>query len=185
MLNLGEVRPGDKIIFRESPHVVVAADHLKMGRGGAKLVTKLRNLLDGSVYDYTFAGNERLDEADISYKQTQYLYLEAGEAYFMTNDTFETVSLKLPENRVRFLKEGENVDLMMWKDQPIDVNLPKKVELKVVYTEPGFKGNTASSVLKPAKLETGAEINVPLFIKEGDVIQINTDTAEYTSRVSH
>ncbi len=102
----------------------------------------------------------------------------------MTNDTFETISIKIPETRTRFLKEGENVDLMMWKDRAIDVNLPKKVELKVTYTEPGFKGNTTSSVLKPATLETGTEINVPLFISIGDVIQINTDTAEYTSRVS-
>lgn len=184
MYNLGEIRPGFKIIFRDAPHEVVEANHLKMGRGGAKLVTKLRNLLNQSVYDYTFAGDERLEEANISYKAAQFLYSENNESFFMTNDDFETISLTLDSSRGKFLKEGEAVDLMFWKDSAIDVKIPKKVTLKITYTEPGFKGNTASSVLKPATTETGAQIMVPLFISSGDIIKVNTETGEYDSRVA-
>lgn len=185
MFSLGEVRPGFKIIFRDAPHEVVEANHHKMGRGGAKLVTKLRNLLNQSVYDYTFAGDERLEEANISYRAVQFLYNESDQSFFMTNDDFETISLKLATNRAKFLKEGEAVDLMFWKDQPIDVRIPKKVVLKITYTEPGFKGNTASSVLKPATTETDAQVMVPLFINVGDLIEVNTDTNEYAGRVSN
>ena len=171
-------------MFREFPCEVLEVNHLKMGRGGAKLVTKLRNLVNQSVVDYTFAGEEKLPEADINYRQAQFLYTENNEAFFMANDDFETLSIKLDKNRVKFLKEGENVDLMVWENAPIDINLPKKVELKVTYTEPGFKGNTASSVLKPATTETGAQVNVPLFLNVGDTIVVNTDTGAYDSRVS-
>lgn len=184
MYSLGEVRPGFKIVFRDAPHEVVVAEHLKMGRGGAKLVTKLRNLLNQSVYDYTFAGDERLEEANISYRAVQFLYNEGGQSYFMTNDDFETIPLKLADNRARFLKEGEAVDLMFWKDQAIDVKIPKKVTLKITYTEPGFKGNTTSSVLKPATTETDTQIMVPLFINVGDLVEVNTDTGEYAGRIS-
>ena len=183
MISLGQVKVGSNIIFRDKPHQVVEVNHLKMGRGSAKLVTKLRNLVDQSVYDYTFAGDEKLEEASISYRQVQFLYREGKDGFFMTNDDFETLSLPLGEARAKYLKEGETVDLMLWQNQPIDVKLPKKVTLKVTYTEPGFKGNNANAATKPATVETGATINVPLFIKDGDSITINTDTGSYDSRV--
>lgn len=183
MLSLGQVKNGTKIMFRSFPHEVLEANHHKMGRGRAKLVTKLRNLVDQSVYDYTFAGDERFEEAEISYRQAQFLYREGKDGFFMTNDDFATLSLPLPDARAKYLKEGESVDLMLWQQRPIDVKLPKKVSLTVTYTEPGFKGNTTSATLKKATVETGAQINVPLFIKEGDTITINTDTGTYDSRV--
>lgn len=183
MYSLGEIRPGYKIIFRSAPHEVLEANHHKMGRGGAKLVTKLRNLLDQSVYDYTFAGDERLEEANINFRASQFLYREGNDAFFMTNDDFETLSIPLPETRTKFIKEGETVDLMLYQGRAIDVRLPKKVTLKVTYTEPGFKGNTtSSSINKPATLETGASIGVPLFIGVGDCIVVNTETGQYDSR---
>lgn len=170
-------------MFRDEPHIVVSAAHHKMGRGGANLVTKLRNLLTGAIFETTFSGNERLEEADISYKNAQFLYLEGEMAYFMLMDNFETISLKLDSEVAQLLKEEMPVDLMLWQERAIDVKLPAKIVLEVKYTEPGFKGNTASGgTTKPATLETGAVINVPLFINAGDKIEINTDTKEYSKR---
>lgn len=183
MFSLGQVRAGSKIIFRDQPFEVLEANHHKMGRGGAKLVTKLRNLLDQSVIDFTFAGDEKIEEAAIRYRAAQFLYAEGEQAHCMTSDDYEQVSLTVPSSTQRFLKEGLRVDLMFWQDQPIAIKLPPKVELRVTYTEPGFKGNTTSAALKPATLETGANINVPLFIKTDDTITVNTETGAYDSRV--
>ncbi|HUD20504.1 MAG TPA: elongation factor P [Candidatus Saccharimonadales bacterium] len=182
MLNLGQVKVGNKIIFRAQPFEVVEANHLKMGRGGAKLVTKLRNLIDQSVIDYTFAGDERLEEAEVGYKAAQFLYGENDKCFFMTNDDFEQVEIRLPKSRLGLLKEGQAVDICFWQNRALDVKLPGKVELEVTYTEPGFKGNTAGTTLKSATLETGAKINVPLFINTGDKVRVNTDTGAYDSR---
>ncbi len=183
MLSLNQVRVGNKIIFRDQPHEVIEANHHKMGRGGAKLVTKLRNLITQAVIDYTFSGDERLDEADVSYKAAQFLYAENESCFFMVNDTFEQVEITLPKSRSGFLKEGQASDIMFWQSRPLDVKLPSKVELKVTYTEPGFKGNTVSNTLKPATLETGLQVSVPLFINTGDTVKVSTDTGAYDSRV--
>ncbi len=183
MISLGQAKIGTKIIWRQEPHEIIEANHHKMGRGGAKLVTKLRNLISQAVIDYTFQGDEKLEEAEVGYRNSQYLYSEQTTHFFMTNDDFTQFSLVLPKDRVKFLKEGENVDLMIWNNQVIDVKLPKKVELRVTYTEPGFKGDTASAGSKPATVETGAGTQVPLFIQIGDTIRINTDTGAYDSRV--
>jgi elongation factor P len=183
MLSLNQVKTGAKIIWRDVPQEVIEANHLKVGRGGAKLVCKLRNLLTGAVVDYTFAGDERLESADVRFRIAQFLYSEGDKGYFMTSDDFSTVQLAVPKEQLAYLLEGANVDLIVWQDQPIAVNLPKKVSLKVTYTEPGFKGNTQSSVQKPAKLETGLEVMVPLFVNIGDVVAINTETGKYDSRV--
>lgn len=182
MLSLGQVKVGAKIIYRQEPHVVLLANHLKVGRGGAKLVTKLRNLVTHAVYDFTFSGDERLEEAEVGYRKAQFLYADAEGAFFMTQDTFETLCLKLEPKRISLLKEGQEVDLLLWKSQPLDIILPPKVSLVVTYTEPGFKGNTTSSTLKNATLETGAEVMVPLFINVKDRVLINTDTASYDGR---
>lgn len=183
MLSLNQIRSGQKIIFRGEPYEVIEANHLKVGRGGAKLVTKLRNLLTGATIDFTFAGDEKLEEAEIRYRLSQYLYSEPGQAFFMTSDDYETIPVKLPAKQSQLLLEGSNADLIIWRGQAIGINLPKKIELKVTYTEPGFKGNTQSSTLKPAKLETGLEIQVPLFITVGDTVRVNTETGTYDARV--
>ncbi|MBI4948176.1 elongation factor P [Candidatus Berkelbacteria bacterium] len=183
MLSLNQVRSGAKIIFRDAPHEVLEANHLKVGRGGAKLVTKMRNLLSGAVIDFTFAGDEKLESADLLYKSAQYLYAEGEKGFCMTNDDFETLELPITEREKKYLKEGESVDLITWQGRAIGINIPKKVTLKVTYTEPGFKGNTASAALKKATLETGATVMVPLFININDNITINTDSGDYCERV--
>ncbi|MEX1051846.1 MAG: elongation factor P [Patescibacteria group bacterium] len=183
MLSLNQAKAGTKIIWRAAPHEIVEANHLKVGRGGAKLVTKLRNLLTGSTIDYTFAGDERLEEAEIRYRPSQFLYAQDDKSFLMTNDDYETLEVALPKKQSQFLLEGSTADLIIWQGQAIGVNLPKKVELKVSYTEPGFKGNTQSSTLKPAQLETGLEVMVPLFINAGDIIRVSTETGAYDARV--
>ncbi len=182
MLSLNQVRVGTKIIYRNAPHSVIEANHLKMGRGGAKLNTKLRNLLDGAVIDYTFAGEEKLEEASVSYQAAQFLYKEPDEAFFMLNDTYEQISLKVRPDQTKYLKEGGNVDLVIWQDRVIDVQVPKKVTLEVTYTEPAAKGNTVNAATKDATLETGAIVKVPMFIKNGDMVEVNTETGTYTAR---
>jgi elongation factor P len=182
MLSLNQIKSGQKIIFRAEPYEVLEANHLKVGRGGAKLVCKLRNLLTGTIIDYTFAGDERLEPADVRFRIAQFLYNEGPKSYFMTSDDFSTVELAVPQEQAAYLLEGSNADLIVWQDRPIAVNLPKKVNLRVSYTEPGFKGNTQSATLKPAKLETGLEVMVPLFVNVGDTIVVNTETGRYDSR---
>ncbi len=182
MLSLAQAKAGAKILWRNAPHEIVEANHLKVGRGGAKLVTKLRNLLTGATIDYTFAGDEKLEEAEVRYRPSQYLYSEGEQAFFMTSDDYETISVKLSAKQNQFLLEGASADLIIWQDRAIGVNLPKKVELKVQYTEPGFKGNTQSATLKPATLETGLEVMVPLFVSVGDTVRINTETGAYDGR---
>lgn len=183
MLGLNQVKTGSKILFKSEPFEVLEANHHKMGRGGAKLVTKLRNLKSQAIIEQTFSGDERLEEADISFRPAQFLYAEGREGYFMQQDNFSQHSVQLGELQQKFLKEGESADLQLWQGDVIGVKLPNKVELEVTYTEPGFKGNTASSTLKAATLETGGIVQVPLFIKVGDKIRVNTETGAYDSRV--
>jgi len=182
MLALNQVRNGTKIIFRGAPHEVIEASHHKMGRGGAKLNTKIRNLIDGSVIDYTFAGEEKLEEAEISYQEAQFLYQESGNAFCMLADTYEQISLPIRPDQIKFLKEGGAVDLVLWQSRVIDLRVPKKVVLEVSYTEPAAKGNTVNAATKDATLETSAVVKVPLFIKTGDAIEVNTETGLYTAR---
>ena len=184
MLSLNQVRVGTKILFQASPHEVVSAQHLKIGRGGAKLATKLRNLLNGTIFDYTFAGDERLEEAAVSYRQAQFLYAETDRASFMLSDDFSTVELTVGRGQLEFLDEGQPIDLLIWEGRPISLNLPKKVSLKVSCTEPAVSGNTVNAALKPATLETGATVQVPLFVKTGDTIIVNTESGRYDSRAN-
>jgi elongation factor P len=183
MLPIGQVKTGSKILVGDQPHLVLSADHLNLGRGQAKLAVKLKNLLTGSVTDKTFQGSDRIESAEVSYQPAQFLYAEENRGQFMTNDTFEQQSLPLEDQVRKLLKEGTEVSLTTWNDQVIEVNLPTKVDLAVIYTEPGFKGNTSGDPRKPATVETGATVQVPLFINIGDTIRIKTDTGQYDSRV--
>ena len=198
MLNINDLKIGTKIIFNGEPFEVRFSQHSKLGRGGGILRAKIKNLRDGGIIEHTFAGKEKIEEAELETKKAQFLYRDppAGgdNFHFMDSATFEQFSLSHSQigDVARFLKDGENVDILYFSaqgrsasggnDEPINVQLPIKIKLEVTYTEPGFKGNTASTVTKPATLETGAQINVPLFIKEGDVIVLDTRTGEYVAR---
>jgi len=184
MLSINEIKQGTLIQVSGEPYVVLKAEHHKMARGGAVLKTKLKNLIVGNVIEKTWQGNDRAEEAETEKKKVNYMYKDDKEAYFMDNQTYEQFSLPLEQigSKQNFLKDGIDVDILYFQDKPVAIDLPIKIELKVISAPPGVKGNSAGSVTKQVELETGAKINVPLFINEGDVIRVNTETGEYVER---
>ena len=184
MLTLSEIKTGKVIKVGDEPYVVAKTDHHKMGRGGAVLKTKLRNLITGNILEKTFQGNEKAEEAETETKKTNFMYKDEDQAYFMDNETYEQFSLPLEQigEKQRFLKEGTDVDTLYFSDKPVAIDLPIKMDLKVVSAPPGVKGNSAGNVTKQVELETGVKINAPMFVNEGDVIKVNTDTGEYVAR---
>jgi elongation factor P len=185
MISTADFRKGLKIEHRGQPCEILDFQHVKMGRGGAIVRTKLRGLITGAVFEETFRAGERFQPPGLREQKMQYLYYQDGLYYFMDTESYEQVPLseeQLGQAR-RFLKEGTEVLVLIYKDSPIGVELPTFVELQVSQTEPGFKGDTAQGGSKPATLETGATIKVPLHINEGDVIKVDTRTGEYVERV--
>ncbi len=184
MLNLSDIKIGKIILVNKEPFVVIKANHHKMGRGGAVLKTKLKNLLSGNALEKTFQGNDKAEEADISRKKANYLYKDKQDAFLMDNENFEQFSLPLDQigNKQKFLKDGIDVDVLYFNGEPVSLDLPIKMKFKVVSAPPGVKGNSAGNVNKQIELETGTTINAPLFINEGDIIKVNTDTGEYVER---
>lgn len=184
MLILTQLKSGVAFELEGTPYVVVSSQHTKIGRGGAILRAKIKNLLTGAIFDRTFKGSENFQDVDLERKKAQFLYKEGGDYFFMDNADFNQFSLSKQNlgATANFLVDGANVEIIYYEDKPISVKLPIKIELKVTYTEPGFKGNTASATNKPAKLESGAEIQVPLFINIGDIIRVNTETGQYVER---
>ena len=184
MLSLSEIKMGRIIELSAGPYLVIKTEHHKMGRGGAVLKTKLRNLINNSILEKTFQGNEKVEEATIETKQANYLYKDDTSCYFMDNETYEQFSIALGQigDKIKYMKDGIDVDILYFQNKPVAVNLPIKIELKVISAPPGVKGNSAGNVTKTATLETGIEINVPMFISQGDVIRVNTETGEYVER---
>lgn len=159
--------------------------HVKMGRGGAFVRTKLKNLRTGQVVENTFRSGEKLDEVRLESRQMQYLYFDGSSYIFMDTETYEQIpiSSELIEGVKVFIKENDEVNVLFHDAEPLDINLPTYVILQVVETEPGIKGDTVSGATKPAKLETGLVVQVPLFINEGDMVKIDTRAGEYIERV--
>ena len=184
MLSLTEIKLGTLIKINSEPFIVISSDHHKMGRGGAVLKTKLKNLVTGNVLEKTFQGNDKAEEAETEEKIVNYLYKDQNEAHFMDNVSFEQFSLSLEQlgDAIKFVRDGSDVKVLYFEDKPVSVKLLPKVNLKVISTPPGVKGNTVSNVTKLATLETGAEIAVPMFVNEGDEIRVNTETGEYVER---
>lgn len=184
MLSINVLKPGTKIIFNGMPHRVISAEHSKLGRGGGILRTKIKNLISGTILEKTFAGAEKIEEAELETKKAQFLYKDDTGYHFMDSSNFEQFTLTKSQlgKTANFLKEGAEIDILYFSEKPINIQLPIKITLEVAYTEPGFRGNTASTVTKPATLETGAQIQVPLFIKTGDKIVLDTRTGEYVER---
>lgn len=185
MLGITDLKNNVIFKFDNNPYIVLSSEHSKQGRGGAIMRTRIKNLLNGAIISRTFKGSENFEEVQLERIKAQYLYADNKEFHFMNSQTFDQFTLDescLGENK-NFLKEGQNIDVIVYENKPINIDMPIKIDLKVVYTEPGFKGNTQSATLKPAKLETGAEVQVPLFIKIGDIIKIDTRTGQYVERV--
>lgn len=184
MISTNDFRVGLTIELDGDVWQVMEFQHVKPGKGSAFVRSKLRNLRNGNIQERTFRAGEKVPRAHVETRQMQYLYESGGEYTFMDNETYDQVSLPRErlEREIKFLKENMNVNLVIYKGETLGVQLPNTVELEVVETEPGIKGDTATGGSKPAKLETGLVVQVPLFIQEGDRLIIDTRSGEYVSR---
>lgn len=186
MANTSEIKNGLCINYSNDVYTVVEFLHVKPGKGPAFVRTKLKSMTNGKVIDNTFPASHKIDVVRIERRKYQYLYKDDMGFHFMDNETYEqtTIDEKLIENP-GLIKEGSDIDVLFHaqEERPLTIELPQYIIMEVTYTEPGQKGNTATNAQKPAKLETGLEINVPLFINEGDKIKIDSKTCKYYERV--
>ena len=188
MADTSDFRNGLIIKFKNDLYTIVEFQHVKPGKGGAFVRSMLKNLRTGKVLDNTFRSGESVDVVRVERRKYQYLFRESAGLVLMDNDTYEqlTVSEELFGGSENYLKEGEAVELLLDDaDAIVNVEIPIHVQLEVVETEPGFRGNTATNAVKPAKLETGVTINVPLFIDQGDVLKVDTRTGQYMERIKN
>ena len=181
----GDLRNGTTFELDNQVFRVVEFQHVKPGKGAAFVRTKIKNVITGAVIERTFNPSEKLQGAEIEKREMQYLYEDGGLYYFMDNETYEQVPLNKEQlgDSLKYIKENMTVKIVSFKGKVFAVEPPMFVELAVTYTEPGFGGNTTTTSGKPAKLENGLEISVPLFIEIGDIIRIDTRTGEYMERV--
>jgi len=187
MASTQDFRNGFTFIWNDDVWQIVEFLHVKPGKGGAFVRTKLKNVRNGKVVDNTFRAGEKVEEARVERHEYQFLYEDELGLHLMNTDTYEQTTL--PAGRVEgrgFIKEGGKVDLLVQAatGEALSVEIPRQVELAVAKTEPGIKGDTATGATKPAELESGATINVPLFINEGDLVRVDTESGEYLTRVS-
>lgn len=185
MISAGDFRKGVTFEINGVPFVIVDFQHVKPGKGAAFVRTKYKNLVNGTIREEAFNPNEKFEKAHVENKSMQYLYQDGDLYFFMDNETFEQIPLTYEqvEDAIIYLKENDSAMLKFYKGKCFSVEPPNFVELLVTESEPGVKGDTASNVTKKATVETGAIINVPMFVNEGDRIKIDTRTGEYLSRV--
>ena len=185
MISAGEFRNGVTFELEGSVYQIVEFQHVKPGKGAAFVRTKLKNVMSGAVVEKTFRPTEKFPKAHIDRKDMQYSYNDGDLYYFMDMESFEQLPLTAEQlgDALKFIKEEDMVRILSYKGNVFGVEAPNFVELKVTETEPGFKGDTATGANKPATLETGAIVNVPLFIDTGDTIRVDTRTGEYMERV--
>lgn len=183
-LGVTDLKKGALFVLDGTPYKVVEYGQKVMGRGGSIVNVKIKSLIDGKVLDKTFKGNESLEPADVTNKTVQYLYNDGSTFYFMDEATYEQfeVSSEMIGDQAGYMKEGDKVVAQFFNGQVINIELSKNVYLKVTYAEDVVKGDTTSSVLKDAELETGIKVKVPSFIKQGDIISVDTETGAYRER---
>lgn len=181
-----QFKKGLKIEISGEPFIIVESQHVKPGKGGAFVRTKMKSLISGNVLDKTFRSGEKVDVPDLEQKHMQYLYNDGTDYCFMDMDNYEQMNLTDDQlaDTLGYLKENVEVEVLFHNGKAIGVEIPMFMELAVAETDPGLKGNTASGGSKPAKLETGKVVQVPLFINEGDVVRVDTRTDAYMERVS-
>ncbi len=186
-VDTAQFRNGLKIELDDgNPYIITYFQHVKPGKGGAFVRTKIKNLLNGKVLERTFRSGEKVGEPDIQERKMQFLYRDGTGLVFMDTDSYEQTPIAedvVGEARL-LLQENAEVEVLFWKGEPVNIELPAFVEVEVTKSDPGLKGDTSSGASKPATLATGATVQVPLFIKEGDVIRVDTRTREYTERVN-
>jgi elongation factor P len=186
-LGVTDLKKGQVFQMDGIPYRVVEYSQKVMGRGGSIVNVKIKSLLDGKVLDKTFKGNEAIERADVTNKNVQYLYSDGSTFFFMDEVTYEQFELPAADmaDQAGFMKEGDKVQAQLFDGRVINIELPKNVPLEVTYTENVVKGDTTSSVLKDATLETGISVKVPAFVKTGDVISVDTGTGAYRERIKN
>jgi elongation factor P len=184
MANAVDLRKGVAILYQGVVHVITEYQHVTPGNWRAYVQVTMRNVKTGNSVQTRFRSTEHVDIVELESKKLQYLYRDADGYHFMNTEDFSTIILSqaIVGDANRYIKEGEEIEVLFHKDEAIELELPTSVVLKVVKTIPGFKGDSVTNLQKPATLETGYELNVPLFIKEGDLLRIDTRTGEYTGR---
>lgn len=185
MVLAGDLRKGTKLLWRNEPYVVIDYQHVKPGKGGAFMRTKMKNLISGLLHEETFRSEEKLPTPDLEYRDMLFIYEQDGNYEFLDQETFDQVSLNKSQvaEVLPYLKEQTVFSVLYFNDKPISVNPPLFMELKVVETPPGVKGDTAQGGSKPATLETGHVLHVPLFVEEGDIIKVDTRDGKYIERI--
>lgn len=186
MLSISDLKVGTTITYNGAPYQMLKAEHSKTARSAAVLRAKLRNLATGQVLEQTFQPSDQFEPADLVRKPANYQYADDEGFVFMDNDTFDqfTLSPEAVADRANYFKEGDDVVVIYFEGKPMSVELPAKVDLVVVESPPGIKGDTAGNASKKVKLESGYEVSVPLFINQGDKVRINTVSGEYVERAN-
>jgi elongation factor P len=185
LIDMSDLKKGSKIVMEGSPCVITEYLFVKPGKGTALYKCKIRNMITGAQWSKTWRSGDKVEKADLEERQMQYLYND-GEGYtFMNNETYDQISLtpEQVDDSINFMYENINVDMLFFNGNPIGITLPNFVELEIIESAPGVKGDTATNATKPAKLSTGYTVNVPLFVDEGEWIKVDTRTGQYSERV--
>ncbi len=185
MISANDLRKGTTFVYDGDVYEIIDFQHVKPGKGAAFVRSKIRSVMNGGSKEVTFNPNDKFEEARIETREMQYLYKDGNLYYFMDPESYEQMAIE--ENKVadamRFIREGDSATMQFYQEKPFNISPQNFVELEVTHTEPGVQGNTATNATKPATVETGTVINVPLFVNIGDVIKIDTRSGEYLSRV--
>lgn len=186
MYDTSEIKKGLKVLIDGNPYTIIEFQFVKPGKGQAFTRTKFKNLLTGNVVERNLRSGEKLEPANVEEKQMQFLYREGEDFVFMDQVSFEqiTIAKEIVDSDARWLKDNLGCQVMIFNERPVGISLPNFVELKITYSEPGAKGDTSGGATKQATLETGATINVPLFVKEGETVRVDTRSGEYMDRVN-
>lgn len=186
MYSTTDFRKGLKIEVEGTPYEIVEFQHFKPGKGGAMVRTKLRNILTGRMQDITFRSGEKVERPDLETREMQFLYRDGADLIFMDLTSYEQLTMQSEQTGSKdgFLKDGQQCKVLLYQGKPLDIDIPASLVLEVVETEPGAKGDTVSNVTKPAKLETGITVQVPIFVNTGDRIKVDTRSREYLGRES-
>ncbi|MHB8870979.1 MAG: elongation factor P [Candidatus Doudnabacteria bacterium] len=185
-LDISDVKLGLVLSLNNEPYQIIWSNRMRTAQRKPVMQTKLKHIISGKVLEYSFKFGEKIEEADVARERANFLYADDSGTHFMNQETFETIDLPkdVTAEQEQFLKEGMEVTILRYNGNPVSIDLPVKVELKVVEAPPGITGNSAGSVTKPVTLETGLVVQAPMFIKEGDMLRIDTRSAEYVERAN-
>ncbi len=185
-MDISDLKLGTILMYNNEPWQIIWSNRMRTAQRKPVMQTKLRNIITGKVIEYSFKFGEKVEEADVTREKASFLYADAEGTHFMNQETFETIDMpkEVTEEQEQFLKEGLEVTIVRFNGKPVSVELPIKVEYKVVEAPPDVKGNSGGNITKPVKLETGLTVNAPMFIKEGETIRVSTVTGEYVERVA-